>query len=402
VTISARARRAVTRDRRVCACALSVVLGAATMAGGCASGSSRGAESTPVASSDAPSALSDSARSAAAAGAATIDSAHSAAAMAIPDTARETHASAASANAPAHGAGQLRFEPVLTIGRDRSLGSAALSRPLGLSLDHRKRLYIADSGNDRIVILDPEGRFEAEFGRFGTEEGQFLGPFDVTAREGFFSYVVDSENERVQKFDRFRAFVDIMFARGGNGGAYGTPRGVEIDDEGRLYVTDVEQHKVWIIDSFRGALLLEIGGFGTEAGRFDEPADVAIGRDREIFVADAGNARVQVFSRLGGFIAEFDGSGAGGDVASGAGAAKFRRPVAVACDRRGLVYVADPGAGRVAVTDPRGRPLGELRAPDLTAPSGLAFDGVDILFVSDAESGAVRSFRVTVDEALGE
>ena len=389
MTTLARARRPVARAPR--ALALSAVLGVAAAVGACAAGPSRDVDSPTAESTAAPVAAAPAA-----------DSARSTAATATADTSREPNAGAAPVNAPPQSAASIRFEPLLTFGGDRVLGSAPLRRPLGLSLDHRKRLYIADSGNDRVVILDPEGRFEAEFGRFGTEDGQFLGPFDVTAREGFFSYVVDSENERVQKFDRFRAFVDVVFARGGNGGAFGTPRGVEIDDEGRLYVADVEQHTVWIIDSFRGALLLQIGGFGTEAGRFDEPADVAIGRGREIFVADAGNARVQVFGRLGGFLAEFDGSGGAGDVEKSAGPAAFRRPVAVACDRRGLVYVADPAAGRVAVTDPRGKPLGELRAPDLAAPSGLAFDGVDLLFVSDAESGAVRSFRVIVDEALGE
>ena len=387
MTTSARARRSPERARRLFA--LCAVLGAAVSACGCASDAPRGGES-PTAES-----TGGSTAEAPATGASAGDTAHSTAS-------RETNASAAPGTSPASSASPVRFEALLTIGPDQVLGSAPLRGPRGLSLDHRKRLYIVDSDNDRIVILDPAGRFEAEFGRFGTEDGQFLGPTDVTAREGFFSYVVDSENERVQKFDRFRAFVDVVFTRGGNGGAYGTPHGVEIDDDGRLYVADTEQHTVWIIDSFRGVLVLQIGGFGTEAGRFDEPTDVAIGRGREIFVADAGNARVQVFGRLGGFLAEFDGSGGATSAEGVAGAAAFRRPVAVACDRRGVIYVADPAAGRVAVTDPRGKPLAELRMADLPAPSGLAFDGVDLLYVSDAESGAVRSFRVIVDEALGD
>jgi hypothetical protein len=97
---------------------------------------------------------------------------------------------------------------VATLG-DRAFGVAALSAPMGLSLDHRGRLFIADSGNDRIVVLDSSGAYESEFGRFGSEPGQFLTPTDVAAREGFFYYVADSENERVQKFDRFRAFLGV-------------------------------------------------------------------------------------------------------------------------------------------------------------------------------------------------
>lgn len=283
----------------------------------------------------------------------------------------------------------VRFDSLATIG-DGAFGAAHLDRPAGLSIDHRRRLFIADSGNDRVVVVDSAGRFEAEFGRFGSDEGQFLTPSDVTAREGFFYYVADTANERVQRFDRFRAFVGVPFARGGRDGAYGVPRGVEIDDEGRLYVCDIEQHTVWVIDSFTGDFLFQLGGFGAQPGRFDEPADVAIGPDRSIYVADAGNARVQVFDRLGSFLFEFSGAD---------GAERFQRPSAVAYDPRGLIFVADTAARRVFVTSPRGALLGALSHEALQSPAGLAFGADATLFVSDAESHSVRVYRVVLDEA---
>ena len=180
----------------------------------------------------------------------------------------------------------------------------------------------------------------------------------------------------------------------GKRGAFGAPRGIEIDDEGRLYIADAEEHKVWVLDSFTGELLFEIGGFGAQPGRFDEPFDVALGPGRMILVADAGNARVDAFNRLGSFLFSFDGAARG--------VAPFRRPTAIACDPRGLFFVADPPAGRVVVTDPRGVPLGEISGAGLKTPVGLAFDGETTLFVSDAESNEVRSFRVILDEAAGD
>ncbi|MFN0150607.1 MAG: NHL repeat-containing protein [bacterium] len=288
--------------------------------------------------------------------------------------------------------GAVRFEPLATIGAE-SLGSARLNAPAGLSIDHRQRLFIADAGNDRIVVVNAAGRFESEFGRFGSDDGQFLTPTDVTAREGFFYYVADTENERVQKFDRFRAFVDIPFERGGQDGAYGSPRGIEIDDEGRLYVADTEQHTVWVIDSFTGEFRFQIGGFGTQEGRFDEPIDIAIGPERSIYVADAGNARVQAFDRLGSFLFAFSGADS---------ANSFRRPSAVVYDPRGFVFVADPVAGRVFVTSPRGVLLGALANDALKSPTGLALGSDATLFVSDADAHRVRSYRVFLDEAAAD
>jgi len=273
-------------------------------------------------------------------------------------------------------------------------GGRVLRRPRGISLDHMQRVFVADTGNNRVVVLDANGSVESEFGRFGSGDGQFLSPTDVAAREGFFVYVVDAENERVQKFDRFRSFVEVVVARGGIDGAFGVPQGIEIDDQGRLYVTDVEQDKVWVLDSFSGSLEMEIGGFGATESRFVDPTDVAIGPDRRILVTDTGNGRVQVFDRLGSFLFSLDGSGPG--------ARPLRRPEGIAYDRRGLVYVSDPTQARVVIFDADGRPLAEIGAPALSAPSGLAFDGDSTLFVVDTAVDGIVSFVVHVDAAEGE
>jgi DNA-binding beta-propeller fold protein YncE len=298
------------------------------------------------------------------------------------------------ASAPSGGRLSVHIAPAGRIGPG-PLGQSRLLRPQGLSLDHKGRLFIADSGNHRIVVTAAPaadrscGAFEAEFGRFGGSEGQFLNPVDVASREGFFHYVADAENERVQKFDRFRSFVQIVAARGDFDGEFGVPAGIEIDDEGRLYVADGEEDKVWVIDSFTGEVLIEIGSFGSLPSQFNDPTDVALGPNRSFLVADAGNRRVQVFDRVGNYAASWT-----------IGAQS--RPVAVAWDPRGLFFVADPAGGRVVVTDLSGRVAGEIAGGELLTPSGLAFGGNETLYVSDSEAGVVHAYRVAIDAGEGE
>ncbi len=297
----------------------------------------------------------------------------------------------AAAARPADG---VRFEPLPVIGPSAG-GRLFFREPLGLSLDHLQRLFVADSGNNRVVVLAPGGSYEAEFGRFGDGDGQFLTPTDVAAREGFFFYVADSENERVQKFDRFRSFVEVVATRGGLGGGFGGPRGIEVDDEGRLYITDTEEDKVWILDAFSGSLDEEIGGFGSAEARFIDPADVAIDSDRRILVADAGNGRIQVFDRLGNFLFASDGSGRG--------SRPLRRPSGIACDPRGFLFVTDPAEHRVVVLDAAGAYVGELPREGMRAPTGIVYDGEGTLYVSDADANAIFPFRVVhTDAARGE
>src|SRR4030067_2497555 len=88
-----------------------------------------------------------------------------------------------------------------------NLGSLTLNRPQGLAIDSEGNIYIADTGNNRIVKTDSLGNFIKETGGFGWGEGQFNQPTNLGLDYGLNLYVVDSQNKRLTRLDKNLNFI---------------------------------------------------------------------------------------------------------------------------------------------------------------------------------------------------
>lgn len=123
--------------------------------------------------------------------------------------------------------------------------------------------------------------------------------------------------------------------------------------------------------------VMRLGGLGKSEGTFNSPRDVAIDRNGNLYVADAGNHRVQKFDAAGNFLMVF-----GGAVGS---EAYLKAPVSVAADSAGGIAVldgGDPGMKRFAAN---GAYLGKLGSDlGLSLPRSIAFDSSGSLYVADA------------------
>jgi DNA-binding beta-propeller fold protein YncE len=148
----------------------------------------------------------------------------------------------------------------------------------------------------------------------------------------------------------------------------------------------------------------EVAGAGTEGGQFNAPRGIATADDGRIYVVDAGNQRVQVFSPEGEFLSEFGSTGADpgqfGRFTGGIGGAGG---IAIAGDR---VFVADTWNHRIQAFDLDGTFLFEWGAfvdtldnPDSAGsnpglfygPRGIAVDG-DRVYVTDTGNERVQVF----------
>ena len=104
-----------------------------------------------------------------------------------------------------------------------------LNRPHGICANSRGDVYVADTGNQRIVrLFNPahELHFVKAIGSKGTGNGQFLSPYQVALDNTGNLFVSDSGNHRIQVFDRNNEF---KFAFDGDG-FLNSPTGISVTD----------------------------------------------------------------------------------------------------------------------------------------------------------------------------
>lgn len=226
-------------------------------------------------------------------------------------------------------------------------GDGRITKPLGIDVDGKGNLYVADATLKQILVFDSAGKFLRKFG----------GPKFF---ERLSSVTVDSSGDRV-------FVVDIG--------------GVSSD-----------KHMVRVFNGISGAHLFDIGKRGSGDGEFNLPRDVAIGKDGRIYVVDGGNFRVQIFDKDGKFLKSF------GSVGKQLG--NFARPKEIAADRDGNVYVADTAFGNIQIFTADGELLmfiGERSEQDQPAgymlPSGVAVDEDGRIYFVDQWFARIDIFR---------
>jgi sugar lactone lactonase YvrE len=184
-------------------------------------------------------------------------------------------------------------------------------------------------------------------------------------------------------------------------GVFVFPHGIHVDRGGNVWVTDArgrdgKGHQVFKF-SADGKLLLALGKAGVTGDGpdvFNQPSDVAVAANGDVFVADGhdenSNARIVKFSKDGKFIKTWG--------KRGTAAGEFDTPHGLAFDSRGRLFVADRGNNRIQIFDQDGKFLEEWK--QFSRPSGIYIDKNDVIYVADSESnrktnpGGKRGIRV--------
>ncbi len=269
-------------------------------------------------------------------------------------------------------------------------GRGQFQRPAGVAVDAGGNIFVADSLNNRVQKLDPDGRVTAVL---ASPRG-FREPWGVAVGGDGSVYVADTWNHRIQKFDRDLNFVTMWGQPPRQVGAEGAdplelygPRAIAIDAAGNLLVTDTGHARV-VKYSPEGRPLGSFGSSGTAAGQFQEPVAVAIAPNGDILVTDTWNGRIQRFDASFGYKGEFTVDG-------WASRGVENKPY-LAFSPDGGLYVTVPDTGQVLRFGPDGRALGA--AGDVGATNqpgraiGVAVDTAGNVWVTDASGGRVVRF----------
>lgn len=216
----------------------------------------------------------------------------------------------------------------------RGNGPGMFREPEGISAGPSGRLYIADTGNNRIQILGGRGDFIGEIGGYGWEREQFDGPVAVSARNGLDVFVADYNNGRVERYDKDLHFLAsfVSSTEWQEHLQFGFPMGVDISSQGELFCLDGENRRVLKLDVL-GEPHVSFGDFDAGEGRLKEPRRILVPGNGRVYVSDED--RIAMFDVHGNYL-------------SSLGRAWLGRPAGMAF-LEGCLLVADALRGSVMV-----------------------------------------------------
>ena len=142
----------------------------------------------------------------------------------------------------------------------------------------------------------------------GSGDGEINRPASIRFDKDDNMYLVDSLNNRIQKFTKDGKFLAKWGGPGRGEGQFNLPWGLTIDSRGDLYVADWRNDRIQKFTA-NGEYLAEFGSSGNKTGEFNRPTGVAVDKYGDIYVADCWNDRVQVLTPDGRHITTFTGHG---------------------------------------------------------------------------------------------
>ncbi|MGC5325863.1 stalk domain-containing protein [Brevibacillus sp. SYSU BS000544] len=220
----------------------------------------------------------------------------------------------------------------------QEIAQKRLKAPKGLAVAPDQSIFVADSEQNQIYRITPEGRVDeyAGKGREGLQDGpsskaRFHGPSDVAIAPDGSIYVADTLNHRIRKIDGQTGEVSTVAGSG-----------------------NVEDEDGWLLGGYRD-------GKGSEA-QFNEPSSIAFDGQGNLYIADTGNQRIRKLA-LNGVVTTVAGSGKelvggryykGGFQDGSAASARFNSPMGLTVSNDGTIYVADTWNNSIREISPEG------------------------------------------------
>jgi len=219
-----------------------------------------------------------------------------------------------------------------------------LTSPHSIDIDKEGNVYVTDTGNDRIQKYDLDGKFILKWGFEDTGgQGAKRTPHQLTVDSDGYVYLTDKNAHQILKFDENGKFIQSYGSKGSTEGKFLEPHGIVFDSNNTMYVTDMKNSRVQVFGkdfNFKR----QWGSFGNASGQFSGTApgiDLYEKEEDLVFVVDKTSTNFQVFDENGKFISKFGSKGKQDG--------QFNRPEDLAIDLRGNVFIADTGNSRIQV-----------------------------------------------------
>ncbi|MFO0797481.1 MAG: hypothetical protein U0804_08380 [Gemmataceae bacterium] len=316
-----------------------------------------------------------------------------------------------------------------------------LDQPFDVAFDRAGDLYFSDTFNHRVckvVLKTGQLTTVAGSGKKGyTGDGgpaiaaMLNEPYGVELDADGNLFIVDRLNFVIRRVEGKTGVITTVAgngkpAYGGDGGpatqaGLKEPNGICLDGKGKLYIADVADHRVRVVDLKTGIITTLCGtGKGArvgDGGPFKDaallgPRAVAVGPDGKLYVVERNGNCVRRIDFATGLIERFAGTGVRGYAGDGGAAldATFDGPKEIDIDKDGNVYVVDTENEAVRRIDARSRMVttvagrgrtktpgqgdgGPATAATLGRPHGVAVGPDGGIYIGDTNAHRIRVVR---------
>jgi len=267
-------------------------------------------------------------------------------------------------------------------------GNGQFNRPFGAAVDASGNVFVVDRENNRVQKFNSKGEYLSQFGSTGSGNGQFKEPRSIAVGPDGHLWVTDTGNSRIQEFSAAGSYLQQI-----GGGKLSLPFGIVLDDEGRIWVSDLGKNSIVEFKESSpsvypfaseatttdGAPLSTPAGMGLEAGTND------------VWVAENGANRITELEKTpSGYVAHqrFTTSG-------GSGQGQLSGPYDVKVKPSGNLVVVDRGNNRVQQFSPEGEfqaAFGSAGSGNgqFSEPSGIAVGLGGVFYVTDSGNKRVQ------------
>jgi hypothetical protein len=247
---------------------------------------------------------------------------------------------------------------------DGATNAARFGTPAGVARDNQGNIYVADALNNTIRKITPDGMVSTvagETGVAGSADGvgfgaRFNGPYGIAVDGNGNIFVADTSNDTIRKISpggvvtTFAGLAGVSGSANGTGSAarFNNPYGLMVDGNNNLYVADTMNSTIrkitpaGVVTTFAGkaGVTGALNKTGTSA-TFTRPVSIAMDSHGNIYVADTGNDLIRKISP-GAVVTTLAGAvGTSGSADGTNGTARFTSPYGITVDNQDNIYVAD-------------------------------------------------------------
>ena len=202
-----------------------------------------------------------------------------------------------------------------------------LSHPFGIAIDKDRNIFISEWGNHRVQILSWEGRHLGSFGDQGSLDSQLSDPWGLSLDSNGHVIVADTGNKLIKIFTPDGRFVMKI---GGQGSLSCPVHCVQCGEY--FIVSDSNEHCIKVFNS-EGHFQYKFGKQGKGDGEFNGPHFLSVTQSKHLLVCDRNNHRIQVFKVDGTFVQKF--------CLKGSNLGQFNEPFSLAVSSDDRIVMSD-------------------------------------------------------------